>query len=174
MEWDNTNHDKQTCCCADCVGERQQNEVSLQRIKSFRTKPSVAAGITARADHVNVIVIEYEPGNGTRYALVFSQIPLSAARDQTLGTWRGNDTIWMIALSNCHPKNRIMFVDADPEQADPLDWRTVNDPEDGFGIGFNDSVILAELIPTIIGAHGRSSEEMTAEVYAMLGPDSED
>jgi hypothetical protein len=52
-----------------------------------RTEPTVEAGISLNVREGGVQVIEYQPGNGTRYTLIISNIPKTACR--TLGVAEG-------------------------------------------------------------------------------------
>lgn len=133
--------------------------------ESFRTKATVEEGIVLQDGHANVVIMDYQPGNGTRYELIFTRIPYTPNRAYILGEWATRGAVWMVYLKNIQTKRNPIFVETGNH---PLDWRDVWSSMDGFGISQNDAVCLAEVIAHVTGRPCKSAEEMTKDVMGTL------
>lgn len=125
-----------------------------------RTKASVKDGIVLRIEcpgsegypwDRSTTLIQYEPGNGTRYVVLF--VSLSdigpAGKDAIGGV---EDDAWLATLMS-HPNKPSMVI----SKIDFLHWSYAREK---FGsITAGDAMVLAELIGTVVGCEFSSAKE---------------
>ena len=113
----------------------------------IRTKARVRDGIVLeRLLDTGTRVVEYQPGNGTRYVLVITRLtqPQSTAElRNALGTGDERDT-YLVAKLNAGRGTAILVGGVDHF----LHYRTVAEK---LGVGLSDAVVLAELIGELLG-----------------------
>jgi len=117
---------------------------AVRNIREIRTKASIDDGIIMRESHGDVELMVYEPGNGTRYTLVFSRL----IDHEECGTVGWQDCSTIVTLWPGTIRSAAMVVADEP--GNMLHWRYVAEK---LRLGFPDAVAVAE----ILGHHlGRS------------------
>lgn len=109
---------------------------------SLRTNPTVQDGIThaEASEHFNLI--EYQPGNGTRYVVLISDVgtQLSERGLNLLGTSRGSVMVQLLSdLSN--PRAMTIGVG---------DWLDPQWISERLHVNMADAVVLGELLGTFL------------------------
>lgn len=120
----------------------------------YRTKATIQEGITAQWElgdgRVSGVVIDYQPGNGTRYVLSFQHITDPGCA-QHLGVSGGGCVVgWVDHLTIVVPTYRGAF----------LDWSYVAEK---LKVNKADAVVLAEVIGYIAGVRSTTSESARIE-----------
>lgn len=108
---------------------------------SLRTKPTIGAGIIYDYSAANSRIIEYQPGNGTRYRLIFiSTIDFPDDVNRHLGFGNGNG--WIISYLN---NDRCILLSA---QLGMVHHDYVGQL---LQCGISDAYVLAELFGHLLG-----------------------
>lgn len=115
----------------------------------LRTKPSVPDGITFDQSVENVRLVEYQPGNGTRYQLAFTQLSALSGAPNLLGC---QEACWVVSYLN---QERCAILA-------PAGFLHFTYVAQKFGCGASDAIVLAELIGFILGRAAVPCEEVTA------------
>lgn len=118
-----------------------------------RSKTTVADGIVAAASDANAPAraVIYEPGNGTRYALIFTQLDGIAAGVGQVGLSFGTTCGWgpsptLVTLWPGDTKSAAMLVADLPGEV--IHWRYVAEK---LRLGQIDAVAVAEIIGETLG-----------------------
>lgn len=109
----------------------------------LRTRSTVEDGIYLRTECSGTTVVDYQPGNGTRYVVAITDLTdlRSEARD-TLGGHGQADSLFQVSRLNGGRGASMMI-------ADRVSWHRVK--ECGLGGADVDAVVLAELIGYLTG-----------------------
>jgi hypothetical protein len=132
--------------------------------QELRVKPSVESGLVCDELEENVRVVSYEPGNGTRYVLVISQMGSTStwasgtaphispkALTNALGVPAGSWLVW------CNNYNRALALAAD---SDVVHYSYVREK---LGCCIIDAVVLGELIGHLLGIRHVTVDEYVQE-----------
>lgn len=136
---------------------------------SLREKPTVQASIVVNSTpHDGLKYIEYQPGNGSRYCVLFTWMSMlsedakrSLGMDEELGAWMATlltnpfGPAHTMASGREHNVRPSMILVQDGQ---PLSWRYVQEKL-GPSLGESDCVILAELFGTVVGRPFESCED---------------
>jgi hypothetical protein len=124
----------------------------MPRGYSLRTKPTVEDGVTHVESTMDFNLIEYQPGNCTRYVVLISNIGerLSERSLNLLGTSKGSVMVQL--LSNL--SNPRMMTIGNGDWIDPY-W-----VQDQLKVSMSDAVVLGELI-----GHMLNYPHMTCEQF---------
>lgn len=98
----------------------------------MRTRPDVRSGIRSDTGESVARVIAYEPGNGTRYVVVLTRLPVSTLADDALG----GEPEYLVWVKNY---GRSMVL----ERGEPVEHLDVMR---ALGCSVFDAVVLAELV----------------------------
>lgn len=107
----------------------------------YRTKATVGAGIVEDRPLGSAgRLINYQPGNGTRYILLFNQVPAGAA-SETLGLM--GEPGWVVTWIHHRSRSHLVY-----SQRGFLHW---SDAQEWFKTSKSDAVVLAEIIGHVTG-----------------------
>lgn len=127
----------------------------------IRTKATVEEGIVFNeADSLNygkVRIVEYQPGNGTRYVLVITRVAepaTSPEKRDKLGTG-GEVATYLVAKLNAGAGTAMLVGGVKHF----LHYSSV---QEKLKVGISDAVVLAELIGTLLGMPYMTCEEFEA------------
>lgn len=136
---------------------------------NLRTKPSVKASIMSEASSASgtVRVVDYQPGNGTRYVVLFSMLKRNDSDDlfrcslpegglSLLGLPESGDDARFVQVTLFGGLGRSMIVGASPI----IHWHYVYEK---LGVSELDAVVLAELIGFVCQLECVSCEQYEAE-----------
>jgi len=126
----------------------------------IRTKSTVEEGIVLDSldSFHKVRIVEYQPGNGTRYMLVITRVAEPASSSElrnALGTGDQRDT-YLVAKVN-GGFGTAMLVGGVHHL---LHYSSV---QEKLGVGLSDAVVLAELIGNLLNLKHVTCEEFEAE-----------
>ena len=124
----------------------------------FRTKKTVIEGITKSHSHGDTVVLDYQPGNGTRYPVMTTK--MSKAQCLLFGYGEG---CVLVTVQRFYP-DRFLSL--------PIysDGRTLftNEVKTAFAFtSFNDACCITELIGNLLGLP-TDADEVAAQVLAGL------
>lgn len=117
----------------------------------IRTRETVEDGIKAREDNGATTFVEYQPGNGTRYALVFTRLNEMPATRRALGA--GEDAVLVTLATD--PKGSRACVFTVGGYIEPYRVEERLTPR-----RFADAAALCEVIAHVVGGTCPSLEEM--------------
>lgn len=128
---------------------------------NYRTKATIEDGIVRRWElgdaRSNVDLIDYQPGNGTRYVLCFTLISDTSAADYVEpGAQRVYVVSWL------HRGGSLLVA-----RGSFLDWERVAKE---FKVSKEDAVVLAEVIGYATGVRATTSEEARRQDGAGSAP----
>lgn len=115
----------------------------------YRTR-SIDDGIVAKWDvgdgRTSGVVLDYQPGNGTRYRLGFLWLPSGEAERHFGAVGGGCIVSWVDHCAIIVPTHKNAF----------LDWTYIAEK---FKVNKADGVVLAEIIGHIVGVRATTSEQ---------------
>ena len=125
----------------------------------IRTKATVREGIVLDQEtgYPYTRVVEYQPGNGTRYVLVITRVATPTSRAEVrdvFGTGDERDTFLVAKLSA--GAGRAMLVGGVDH------FLHFDSVQEKLGVGLSDAVVLAELIGNLLGFPHMTCEEFEA------------
>jgi hypothetical protein len=126
----------------------------------IRTKATVQEGIVLDQEtgyfHYTRVV-EYQPGNGTRYVLVITRVATPTSRAEVrdvFGTGDERDTFLVVKL-NAGQGTAMLVGGVDH-------FLHFNSVQEKLGVGLSDAVVLAELIGTLLNMKHLTCEQFEA------------
>lgn len=125
----------------------------MGNLGGVRQRPSVEEGIARDFEDKGVRVIDYQPGNGTRYVLTFSEVPKDACGLLGMGTSGSG-----VVVSDIHRQTSYPFSYG---AGTMIHYRYVQEK-----LKYSaqvDAVVVAELLGVIMGRPFITCEEYTAE-----------
>lgn len=126
--------------------------------ESFRTVPSVKDGIKVNDEQFcSVRMVEYQPGNGTRYALTF--VRMEHSPPEVLDRFELMNNHYLVILHNLGNKKPMVFKHGEYVVTDRV--------KKSWEVSSNDAAVLTELIAHIVRGHSMSIEDLTE--VAMTG-----
>jgi hypothetical protein len=115
----------------------------------LRTKP-IEAGLAHEILGGDTRVIDYQPGNGTRYVLTVTDLSLQPQSSKAvLGYDRAKGLFLVTRMGRGH--DAAMLV------AGQVHWKAVREAK--LAVGVSDAVVLAEVIGYLTGFESMSCEE---------------
>ena len=118
--------------------------------KELRTKPDVASGILVDEGAGDVRIVTYEPGNGTRYSVVLTNLGGLRKADYVLGP--GSATL---AYVSNHGRAIVL------ERGRAIDYHRV---QEVMRCSIFDAVVLAELLGHLTGVEHTTVEGFVQEM----------
>lgn len=115
----------------------------------YRTKPSIQAGVIENHATGKSRVLNYQPGNGTRYLLVFTPISAGSEAGALLGLM--DEEGWVVTWIS-HRSHTLVC-----SQKALLHW---SDVALGFQTTKSDAVVLAEVIGHVTSIRASTLEEV--------------
>lgn len=127
-------------------------------MSEFRSQPSVVAGTKIiSCEHSPVTLVEYQPGNGTRYCLSFVKFSSNFDEEMMLKVLKREKGSWLVTVHNLLGLTQSGWFNTHTR----FDWKYVKAV---FKLdSYADAVVLAELISHVTGAPCLPIEEMEAQ-----------
>jgi hypothetical protein len=124
-----------------------------------RTKATVEEGVVARQELEGRLFITYDPGNGSRYLLLFTS--LTGLDERNLDLIGVGPKCWLVTLLNYDPRPSALISD----NGQHLNWTYVREKmgrnERGHHVlGEPDAIVVTELIGHLTGRSYVTSEEI--------------
>lgn len=123
--------------------------------ESFRTVPSVKDGIVVSEEQFCAVrVIDYQPGNGTRYAVSF--VKMEHFEGHVLNRFELEPNCWLVTLHNIGGKRGKR-----PASFYNKAYVNLTYVHEKFDIGWNDAAVLTELIAHVVGGRCEPIYDLT-------------
>jgi hypothetical protein len=118
----------------------------------LRTKATVAEGITKQSEAEGARFVEYQPGNGTRYVLVLTELGrLGPEACTACGLGREGTGVLVSWVNGFRAPSMVVPSDGG--------YLAPNYVERKLNSSMADAVVLAELIGTLLGCEFMSCED---------------